>query len=420
MYVLLILIGCSKNSSDSMFSPSPEILIQDPVYQDQILRIDQDRVKKEMEAFSELIEQNRVTKTPNGTEPIVIKIETPKFRPDSNKPILDEKGEEILEPLHGRQEIEEYYVLKKAEERVSVKGQGGLDANVNASAQAGNSESSIKSDDFEDLEKKKEKEEIFNLRVQDNIGEDVAVKVKNKVNLEEVDRKEVDIEAKKAPIKEEVVKKESIKKMASYKADWDGRSIEKPYTQYTLEALKKYGANLLNPNHKIKEYERYCKKYNSLNKDERTRFWLVMVSGLSRLESFPSFNTHSKSTEKFKPHKKAKDYVISRGLMQLSIDSIKGSYYKCHKKLDINKAQDLHDPQKNLACSVVIMNHWVGSDKKIYGFEWRKCKDGTDGCRTWFGVGRYWSPLRVERESGQKKEKYLGLAQKTNGLNFCR
>jgi hypothetical protein len=211
----------------------------------------------------------------------------------------------------------------------------------------------------------------------------------------------------------------------TYVADWDGEETAKNYSQYTVDALEEFGPNLLDPDLKVNNYKRFCPKYNELVKDQKRRFWLMMISSLSWLES--GFDPKESFGESFTVGNDSDDNVVSRGLMQMSIDSVKSSIYKCDKKAGIKSAKDLYNPQKNLRCAVIIMNHWVGKDKKLYGYRWRSCNDGSDGCRTWYGVGRYWSPVRLERYQNRnltsseerKYDRLKNFSKKTRSLGFC-
>lgn len=114
--------------------------------------------------------------------------------------------------------------------------------------------------------------------------------------------------------------------------------------------------------------------FSKLSTEERIEFWVLLFSAMAQRES--NFNTSLTYQENFRD--RHGEYIISRGLLQLSIESSLG--YGC----PLNSANDLHDPFKNLECSVMIMNRWVQRDERIagrVGGEWR-------------GGARYWSVLR--------------------------
>lgn len=152
-----------------------------------------------------------------------------------------------------------------------------------------------------------------------------------------------------------------------YTALWD-----KPeWTQITLDALDKYGQDLLKaePTDAVK----YCPKFKSV---DRKQFYLGLISQLAKFES--SFNTQEKYTEDFND---AKDKpVVSRGLLQISEES--GRSYGC----PIQSGNDLHNSATNLECGIRILNRWIPKDGVIQG--------GQPGA--WKGAARYWSPFRKE------------------------
>jgi len=51
--------------------------------------------------------------------------------------------------------------------------------------------------------------------------------------------------------------------------------------------------------------------------------------------------------------------VVSRGLLQISIESSQG--YQC----GINDAQQLHSAEQNIRCAARILNKWVARDQSI-------------------------------------------------------
>lgn len=83
--------------------------------------------------------------------------------------------------------------------------------------------------------------------------------------------------------------------------------------------------------------------------------------------------------------------VTSRGLFQLSIGSVNGTY-KCGIKTDA----ELDDPLKNISCMVNIANYWLNKDLVFYGVD-----------KNHKGFGRYHSVLRAGSKSYPKVIKYL-------------
>jgi hypothetical protein len=129
-----------------------------------------------------------------------------------------------------------------------------------------------------------------------------------------------------------------------------------------------------------KDIERFCPSYIKRDYGGRTYFWAGLISIMARPES--NFNPSTKYVESFKDNKGRP--VVSRGLLQLSIESAMGS--KCDAKANVKTEQDLHDPGKNIACASVILDKWVNIDNIIATY-------GPKGAKP-SGGGRYWSVLR--------------------------
>ena len=127
----------------------------------------------------------------------------------------------------------------------------------------------------------------------------------------------------------------------------------------------------------IKDIEEFCGSYPA-DKDGRKRFWVYLMSAMSERES--GHNPNNSYKENFKDVKGR--YVVSRGLLQISIESANG--YGCGFKDE----QELHDPKRNLECSVEILSKWVIRDGRIAGKE-----------SGWRGGARYWSVLRSSSSS---------------------
>lgn len=126
----------------------------------------------------------------------------------------------------------------------------------------------------------------------------------------------------------------------------------------------------------------------------RTQFWVALLSAMAREES-----GLDPSTQFVEP--KVRDAsgkkVVSRGLLQISIESANQQRYGC----DIAKADDLHDPTTNLACGVKILNYWVAQDGYVGAQKKRHV-----------GGARYWSVLR-------DKKKLAAIQGFTRQLEAC-
>ena len=441
LVLILIFTGCTGSLSNNPYTPQPEELLEKPIYQEQIDEIDEKRFEEEKESFRALIKKNRITKRDNGTKPVLIKVE--RVRPKENEELLDENGDILIDPLHNKEEVQEYYVLKKEEpsddssDVVELEKQEDEEIVLVEEVPAAIEDEEIIAEvedttvDFKKTTEDQKAEEVIVVISEETKLEETPVIVEDKkeekveepksVNPQPVEHKEdkkntfaelptqnVPVPTKRPKKPKKVVKKPKNKKL---RADWDGRKTAKQYTKLTLKALEKHGGVLLNPKHKLKKngFARYCKRYNSLNKNERKQFWLMFISGLSRFES--GFRPHVTYTENFKTNGKN---VVSRGLLQMSIGSVNNNIYKCN----IKRAQDLHSPSVNLTCAVKVMNHWVKKDQRIYGRQMYTSKGKTK--TRWLGVGRYWAPIRVERYTGNKKKKFLELGSKINSMDICR
>jgi hypothetical protein len=567
IFILTLISGCSQSLDNNAFTPKPEELLKDPAYKKKILDIDDLRTEQELEKFSDLIEQSRITREDNGTEPIVVEVE--RIRHKEGEVLLDENGEEFIDPLHDKVQVEEYYIVDGAiidfdsaiertpelneneneeeapeaptEEVEEVKTEVDNDTEISETeAEAAPIPPSVKSlapktslrpmarkiikiEPLEIIEEPKKEAKIpegimaentvieestplvppkkngetipsaeenenqvikatlnltqtpqpsspisktlveegqeLGIFIDDNEHEEVRSQPKQEAkDLENVEEEQDEpnssrlaVEKSLRPMKRpdnlisKLAVKESLRPKARpnresvdssnsnndlevkavfsdelapepetessnivMQADWDERKDGQEFTKLTVNALEKYGENLLNPNLKMNSggYSRYCKQYNTLNKKKRTQFWLMFISGLSRMES--GFRTDTKFKEDFTD---AHGTIYSRGLLQMSIRSVNQKAYSCN----VERAQDLHKPEVNLNCAVKIMNFWVKKDMAIYGVKTTKKSK-----RDWQGVANYWSPIRLEKYSGSKRKKHERLGEMINQMDICR
>lgn len=121
----------------------------------------------------------------------------------------------------------------------------------------------------------------------------------------------------------------------------------------------------------------FCENYDELRSEDKLNFWIYLLSSMTELES--SFKPETRFQESFNDSQGRP--VISRGLLQLSIESANG--YGCN----IREANQLHDAETNLSCGIRIINHWAKRDLRIAG--------KVSG--SWRGSARYWSVLRNEK-----------------------
>lgn len=164
------------------------------------------------------------------------------------------------------------------------------------------------------------------------------------------------------------------------RARWETKNRDgAAWSQYVYDQLPVLGANILARN--PADISSFCANYSRLSTADKKNFWVYMLSAMTELES--AHNTNTSYTEAFNDVNG--DRVISRGLLQISIES--ANSYGC----GFTNANQLHDPKRNLACGIRILNRWIGNDGVISG------QSGT----SWRGGARYWSVLRKENRLAQ-------------------
>lgn len=176
-----------------------------------------------------------------------------------------------------------------------------------------------------------------------------------------------------------------------YKAFWDSKPEGKEWTQFTVDALGKYGQGLLNLSNPS-DANAYCPKFKSLNIEQKTQVWVTLISAMAKRES--NFKPETSYKEGFNDSKG--NPVISRGLLQISKESANQSAYGCK----IVNESELHDPKTNINCGILILSKWVPQDNAI----------GTKK----LGGARYWSVLRDTSETSQAY-----IRSQTKSLSFC-
>lgn len=101
--------------------------------------------------------------------------------------------------------------------------------------------------------------------------------------------------------------------------------------------------------------------------------YVGLISAMAKFES--NFKPETEYKENFKDTKG--NYIISTGLLQISLESSKG--YGC----GMTSQADLKDPLKNISCAVKILERWIVRDGRIAG-----------NVAGWKGASRYWSTMR--------------------------
>lgn len=165
-----------------------------------------------------------------------------------------------------------------------------------------------------------------------------------------------------------------------------------PWASFAMDAMDQHGPDLLNST--PADIGEWCPDYRNQSEDERKAFWTYLMSSLMRYES--DYDPSVTFTEPFDDA--AGNRVISRGLLQLSIESANG--YGC----GIVDANELHDPETNLSCSARIMNRWIERDNVIQS----RTLTGR-----WRGLARYWSPFR-------RSEARDAMQAQVSRSSYCR
>ncbi|MCM2354240.1 MAG: transglycosylase SLT domain-containing protein [Pseudobdellovibrio sp.] len=175
---------------------------------------------------------------------------------------------------------------------------------------------------------------------------------------------------------------------------WEKKSLNhQSWSEHIYRELPELGPALLASN--PVDAKIFCPNYKNLEESERKQFWAFFISSMAKFES--NFDPKEAYTEGFRDS--AGRYVISRGLLQISIESSKG--YHC----GFTSEKQLHDPTRNLSCGIIILNHWMKKDARIasrLGVNWK-------------GGARYWSVLRAGR-----KTSYQSIVKWSNDLPFCK
>ncbi len=159
---------------------------------------------------------------------------------------------------------------------------------------------------------------------------------------------------------------------------WESKHADgKEWTAHVINKLDTLGKDLLST--QPTDIATFCPKYPTYSYAQKKDFWAYLFSVMVRYES--GFDPNVTYRESFRDQDG--NYIISRGLLQISLESSQG--YDC----GFRSEQEIHDPYLNLSCGLRIFNRWMKTDKSIAG------KVGT----SWRGGARYWSVLRTTRDS---------------------
>lgn len=163
---------------------------------------------------------------------------------------------------------------------------------------------------------------------------------------------------------------------------WKGKG----YSERAGIIIKEFGLAELNP----ADIKNYFPGYAGASLLKRVEFWTFFLSCMATKES--GLNPATKFKESFSDSNGKR--VISRGLFQLSVESVNG-----YKRFGIEPTATvnlLHDPFYNLTSAMVILRRWIESDGVI-----------ASKTSPWRGGARYWSVLRNNSNHKWIKEKCL-------------
>lgn len=124
----------------------------------------------------------------------------------------------------------------------------------------------------------------------------------------------------------------------------------------------------------FKDFEKFCPEFKDFNLDQKKEFFVALFSFMSKYES--NFDTNATFREPFRD--RSGERVVSSGLLQVSIESCRGY------GTSLDNKEELLEPERNLECSVRIMNRWSKRDNYI--------ASKING--RWRGGARYWAVLR--------------------------
>lgn len=180
-------------------------------------------------------------------------------------------------------------------------------------------------------------------------------------------------------------------------AAWAGSNQDGSWTRLAERAVTAAALPGLLP----ADIDFFCPRYPALAKQERQKFWVGLLSAMAKPES--NFQPQRYYREKFVDRRG--EPVISRGLLQISIESANQKRYSCA----IPYPAKLHDPATNLHCGAKILALWVSTDGVIAHNETLPSRN-----KVHLGGGRYWSVLR------SNKGHLPQIAAFTRQLPFCQ
>jgi hypothetical protein len=161
-------------------------------------------------------------------------------------------------------------------------------------------------------------------------------------------------------------------------ADWDDEPQASEWTDIVLEGLRSSELTRAVPI----DVADFWRGYEGADVDDRTQFWLMLISAIAREES--SFDPGCVYEEPPPLSQK------SIGLMQLSLTD---RTYGC----DFPTEESIKEPRRNLLCAIKIIDGLISRDGRI----------GGDPAHRTAGAAAYWSTLRAPRPGKRDSRSYV-------------
>lgn len=162
---------------------------------------------------------------------------------------------------------------------------------------------------------------------------------------------------------------------------WDKHNPSGSWSRFIYDALEETPTKLAEKTD-ISDIREFCPYYNNKNFDRHSKklFWIGLFNEIAYRESL--FIPYVQNDEG--QYSQRNTGVVSRGLMQMSFDSLRSEIYRDHG-CDIKKADDLHEPLPNLKCGLAIFSALIERDGCIACTRRGNAK----------GPSLYWSTLRA-------------------------
>lgn len=214
------------------------------------------------------------------------------------------------------------------------------------------------------------------------------------------------------------------------KLDWAGKHPNADqWTAFVMKEIPVRMPDVLKST--PKDIKAFCPAYAKLTADQRTEFFAHLIARMTRFES--SFkpetkfvecsskaSTYGKSGKFFEHlgkycipgHAKDGGIAISRGLLQMSLQSAQG--YGC----PYTEPAELHDPEKSLSCMMRVLNRFVPAPRQYEGkVRGHGSLAGYDAeNERWLGAAAYWSVMRDRAGS----DSFPAIKSYLAGLPLCR